>query len=139
MDYYDHSNINPKTILYDDACHLKKYVTNKSSMKFNLSTNRGKNLASKNICVDRFHFTSHVDSWCQLNYDPNKMEELKDVNTSVTEETNYWFGRFKFIFKHMNYERYHFLLYTLSDEFNKFRLLEKKYELVRKINGPSSK
>ncbi len=132
MDYIETSGSKPGHILYDDACHLSKYVTNKASEKFNNTTERGKIIASSIIACDRFHFCSHVDPWCKSHCDPDLYEGLKGVNTSVTEEINYWFGGFKHAFKHMNYDRYHFMLYIISDEFNKFRLVNYKYNQIRK-------
>ena len=54
----------------------------------------------------------------------------KGINTSVTEETNYYIGRFKHIFKHMNYPRFHFMLYIICDEFNRYKLIQKKYKVL---------
>ena len=122
----------PKTLIYDDGCSLKKYVTNKSSLLFKQTTERAKKLAETRIVVDRFHFKSHVDEWCRELCDPDLYDDLKDVNSSICEETNYWFSKYKYIFKHMNYERYHFLLYIVLDEFNEANLIRKIYENEKK-------
>ena len=122
----------PKTLIYDDGCSLKKYVTNKSSLLFKQTTERAKKLAETRIVVDRFHFKSHVDEWCREWCDPDLYDDLKDVNSSICEETNYWFSKYKYIFKHMNYERYHFLLYIVLDEFNEANLIRKIYENEKK-------
>ncbi len=128
MDFIEASKTQPEYIIYDDACHLAKMVKNKASNNFNNSTARGGILASKNIVCDRFHFKTHNDNWCKDNCDPDRFPGLKEVNTSVTEQTNFWFGGYKHALKHMGYERYHFMLYILSDEFNKFKLINLRYE-----------
>jgi len=83
------------------------------------------------VVVDRFHFKSHVDNYCALNNDPDLVEELKGVNTSVCEQTNYWFGGYKHILKHMNYEHFHFIIFILCDEYNKIKLVNQKYHSLR--------
>ena len=71
MDFIDESGKLPEFILYDDACHLAKWITNKASTDFNNKTFRGNILASKKIVCDLFHFKTHVDNWCRKNCDPN--------------------------------------------------------------------
>jgi hypothetical protein len=70
----------PKYIIYDDACHLSKYVINKAKFKFNNLTERGKLLSESIIVCDRFHFIKHVDNWCNEHCDPDKHEGLKGMN-----------------------------------------------------------
>lgn len=134
MDYIDLSLKIPKVFIYDDACHLKKYVTNKASDKFDAKSDRGKRLSNSLIVCDRFHFLTHVDDWCRANCDPDLYPVLENVNTSVCEQTNMWFGGFKHMFKHMNYSHFHFTLYILADEYNKNQLIHKEYELKIKYN-----
>ncbi len=133
MDFFDLTNTIPYYILYDDACHLAKWVTNKSSNNFDNTTDRGRILATKNIVCDRFHFKTHKDSWCKDRCDPDLFAGLTGVNTSVTEQINFWFGGFRYALKHMSYERYHFMLYILSDEYNKFTLINSKYDKIKLI------
>lgn len=122
----------PRFLIYDDGCTFAKYVMNKASQLFSKSTFRAIKLAETITVVDRFHFKSHVDVWCKKFCDPDLYDELKEVNTSVCEETNFWFGRYKHTFKHMNYERFHFLLYILCDEYNKFKLIDQLYNKAKK-------
>ena len=66
-----------------------------------------------------------------MNNDPDKLEELRDVNTSVWEQTNYWFGRYKHILKHMNYKHFHFMIYILCNEYNQEKINDKCYNAIR--------
>ena len=91
-------------VVYDDGCHLMKYIKNLSSDLFNPCTPRSLILQSSNYVVDRFHFKKHVDSVCEELCDANKYEELTGINTSIVEELNYWLSGYKHIFKHLNYE-----------------------------------
>jgi hypothetical protein len=119
IDYYDTW---PKYLVYDNSCKLRKYV--KESNDFNRSSSRAQTLIETSFVVDRFHFESHsaTDTYCKDHCDANKYEELVDINTSVSEEINFWFSGYKHLLKHMNYERFHFLIFILFDEFNNFKL-----------------
>ena len=64
-------------LIYDGACHLKKYATNSKRACITHTANR---IASLNIVVDRFHFSGHVDQWCKQNCDPDKFDGLKKVS-----------------------------------------------------------
>ncbi len=110
---------------------MEKYITNYSSKLFTIESPRSKVLSRTKVVVDRFHFKSHVDNYCALNNDPDLVEDLKGVNTSVCEQTNYWFGGYKHILKHMNYEHFHFIIFILCDEYNKIKLVNQKYHSLR--------
>ena len=56
-------------VIYDDACHLKKYACN--PVRCN-KTPTAQKLASLSTVVDRFHLAGHVDPWCQENCNPLK-------------------------------------------------------------------
>ena len=58
-------------IVYDDACHLKKYSVNRRGVS--------ERLADMDYRSDRFHFKNHVDNWCRANCNPDKSELLKNV------------------------------------------------------------
>ena len=64
-------------IIYDDACHLKKYACNPIRTS---ETDTTKHIAHCHIVVDRFHFPGHVDVWCKEHCNPNKLEELNQVD-----------------------------------------------------------
>ena len=129
MEYLEQSLIKPDIIVYDDACHLEKYV--QASNKFKRDSQRAQLLLQRTIVCDRFHFLLHKDKWCKENCDPDKIKELIGINTSVCEETNLWFGNFKHAVKHMNFERYNFFLFNLADEYNKFKIIHSQYEKKR--------
>ena len=63
-------------VIYDDACHLKKFATNKSR---STQTETSQRIALMKMVVDRFHFPGHVDSWCKKHCNPNDIDELKGV------------------------------------------------------------
>ena len=63
-------------IIYDDACHLKKFATNKTR---STQTETSQRIASMKMVVDRFHFPGHVDTWCKKNCNPNDCDELEGV------------------------------------------------------------
>ncbi len=112
----------PKYLVYDNSCKLRKYVM--ESNDFNRSSLRAQTLTETSYVVDRFHFESHsaTDTYCREHCDANKYEELLEINTSVSEEINFWFSGYKHLLKHMNYERFHFLIFILFDEFNNNKL-----------------
>lgn len=66
-------------MIYDDACHLKKFAMNKSRSK---QTETAGRIASMAMVVDRFHFPGHVDAWCKKNCNPDDFDELEGVRTS---------------------------------------------------------
>ena len=134
LDLIEISSDIPDIIIYDDACHLAKYVTNKSSNLFKNNSKRADVLSKKRFFCDRFHFIKHKDDWCQKNCNPDDIPELENINTVVCEETNKWFGGFKYALKHMNYGRFHLMLYILSDEYNKFKLVNNRYEKEKSLN-----
>jgi len=63
-------------VVYDDACHLKKFATNKTR---STKTDTSIRIAKMHMVVDRFHFPGHVDAWCKKNCNPDDFDELKDV------------------------------------------------------------
>ena len=69
--------------------------------------------------MDRFHFKAHRDHYCAQNNNPDTIAILDNVNTSVCEQTNYWFSGYKFLLKHMNYERFNFTIFVLLYTFFK--------------------
>ncbi len=134
LEIIENISTDPKMIIYDDACHLAKYILNKNNTgkRFDNSTERAKKLSSMKFAVDRFHFLTHTNLWCKNNCNPDLFDDLIGINTSVCEQTNYWFGRHKYIMKHMNYEHFHLFLFILSDEYNKFKLIDFEYLKIKK-------
>ena len=64
----------------------------------------------------------HTGINCRLNNDPALYAELKDVNTVVCEQVNFWLGKFKYILKHMSFYRFNFFLFVILDNYNKVKI-----------------
>ena len=112
---------------------MEKYITNhKNSTKFKIESSRSKILSNTKVVVDRFHYKTHVDGYCSLNNNPHSISDLDGINTSVCEQTNFWFGLYKHILKHMNYEHFHFIIFILCNEFNKEKLIDQRYTKEKK-------
>ena len=95
-------------ILYDDACHLKKFSENPKRANLNQYT---KLIASIPKHVDSFHFKNHVDKWCHQHCNPKDVRDLDNINTESCEQTFKWVNRFSAV-KSMNESRF-FLFFTL--------------------------
>ena len=66
-------------LIYDDACHLKKYAT------LSQRAATAEQIVSIDMAVDRLHFLGHVDLWCRKNCDPNSFKGLEDVSHNITD------------------------------------------------------
>ena len=99
---------NLKDILYDDACHLKKFSENEKRANKNDFT---RFLASVPKHVDNFHFKNHVDPWCHRMCNPKDARSLDGVNTESCEQTFKWVNKFTSV-KSMNESRF-FLFFTV--------------------------
>ena len=111
----------PVFTIYDDACHLKKYIENLKS--FNENKLRCTFFKSTKLVVDKFHIHNHVDElYCLKFCDPNKYSELDEINTVTCEETNIWLSPYKHSVKHMNKQRYLFFLFIMFDYYNQIIL-----------------
>ncbi len=66
-------------LVYDDACHLKKYACN--PVRCN-KTPTAERMASLTTVVDKFHFVGHVDPWCKEHCNPYKFKSLESVSVS---------------------------------------------------------
>ena len=80
-----------KNILYDDACHLKKFSENESRAGKNEFTQFLANIPKH---VDNFHFKNHVDPWCHKMCNPKDARSLDGVNTESCEQTFKWVNKF---------------------------------------------
>ena len=109
----------PKYLIYDDACHLKKFVEKNNIM---VKSIRGKFLANITYAIDRLHFSNHNDQWCRNNFDPDRIKDLEGVYTVVCEETNYWLSGYKHNLKHINLQRYHFFLINILNMYNEVKI-----------------
>ena len=116
----------PAVLVYDDACHLAKFLRNRLNslfVKFLLFSARkaggvgevGSAFRVMQIKVDRFHFPNHKDPWCKKNVDPNKctVPGFDTANTSAAEECFSWLARSKQVFRHMGESRFLFFMLRL--------------------------
>ena len=105
----------PKVINYDDACHLVKYARNHYRKKKQNSDT--KYMTEVSIVVDKFHFSNHVDKWCQEHCNPYKIKELDGVNTESCEQTFHWVNKFTSV-KSMNESRFFLFFIAIFDYHN---------------------
>ncbi len=111
----------PEFIIYDDACHLKRFADN-TIKKAKKPSNRLLNFASKKFVIDKLHFHGHTEAWCRTHCNPNNHQILNDVNTMVCEQINFLLGRFKHQMKHMNDGRFFVTAYTITNTLNNLKL-----------------
>jgi len=117
----------PEYIVYDDACHLKKFVEARWD-----NSERAQVFKTKKFVVDKLHITGHTDHNCRATCHPDLFNDLKPINTVVVEQINFWVGPFKYMTKHMNYYRYNFFLYIVFDQYNTL-LLDGRFSLVEEL------
>jgi len=89
--------------------------------------------SKKTFVVDKLHIQGHVDEWCRINCDPIWYPQILAANTVVCEQINYWIGKYKYIMKHMNSDRYNFYMYILFNEYNKLKVNGKYYTVQKQI------
>ena len=61
----------PPTVVYDDGCHLTKYLHNHFDIDL-ASTPASIPLKQTPFSIDRAHFKNHVGRWCREEMDPDK-------------------------------------------------------------------
>ncbi|KXJ06830.1 uncharacterized protein LOC114576501 [Exaiptasia diaphana] len=97
-------------LVYDDACHLRKYAQNPIRSEL---TEQTKTLRDIEIVVDKMHMRGHVDPWCKKHCDSRKIEELAEVDTEVCEQSFSWLSLYKKMTRKMNQEHFMFLVLYL--------------------------
>ena len=68
--------VSAEFIIYDDACHLRKYSRNPVRTTLTKETEQ---LASTEMVVDKMHMRGHTDKWCSDNCDASKFKSLNKV------------------------------------------------------------
>jgi hypothetical protein len=123
--YHKDGIVKPKVLVYDDACHLLKFLRNRPNSLLCRTLLRG-----MAIVCDRFHFPNHKDPWCKANVDPGKctVPGFSKANTQAGEEAFSWMARSKHIFRNMN--EAHFLFFML-----RLVHLRNKYLCTMKLNA----
>ena len=89
-----------KVLIHDNACKFAAFVKNRAGSNEIMS-----HLANLDMRVDRHHFKNHVGEKCKKNHNPDDCEVLDGVNTSIMEQTNSWFGRYRHSARYMNQAR----------------------------------
>ena len=95
----------PQLLGYDDACHLYLFVHNSARYACHTHLNSdfrtvwARIKESTHFFIDRFHFSNHVDAWCQQNMSPFRDEvkqRLEGCNTEICEQTFKWLAKYKY-------------------------------------------
>ena len=115
LDLISFSNELPKFLIYDNACHLDKYLEHN---KIKTISERGKKLKESHFVIDRLHIKNHVRQNCHINYNADLHEDLFKLNTVVCEKANYWLSGYKHAMKHMSQDRFNFFLYIILNIYN---------------------
>ena len=68
---------------------MKKFAENPIR---STATETAKRIAGLHIVVDKFHFSGHVDSWCQQNCNPYAYKELDNVSKYYFEKQGLYNG-----------------------------------------------
>ena len=118
-----------KNILYDDACHLKKFSENEKRAEKNEFTRFIANVPKH---VDNFHFKNHVDPWCHKMCNPKDARSLDGVNTESCEQTFKWVNKFTSV-KPMNESRFFMFFTVIFDLHNLYKTGE-----LRSVAHPGS-
>ncbi|CAF4478289.1 unnamed protein product [Rotaria socialis] len=88
----------PKTIVYDDCCHVVKHIIDYFPNYFR-QTPASTFLYHSSFTIDAYHYRNHTDKWCQQYLNPNENEVVKRFNTQSAEQSNSWIKRFAKQFK----------------------------------------
>jgi hypothetical protein len=129
LDILQHSESTCNYLIYDNACSLQHFL---KLRKIETLSPRGAILQSMTFIIDRLHIKNHVNPNCHANFDANDFEDLLKVNTVVCEETNFWLSRFKYIMKHMNFQRFNFFLFIILDKYNEEKIKTRLNEIKKK-------
>ena len=69
-------------IIYDDACHIKKYCVNPVQQKVTAVSKRL--MGKMAMVVEKLQFRNHVDLWCKGNCNPHDQNELREVSVCLS-------------------------------------------------------
>lgn len=110
-------------VLYDDVCHLKKYIQKETRLQAVDDKDSALYLArAVQYFLDRFHVRNHVVQCMEL-YGINHQSEdiqkdLKNVNSQACEAMYKWLSAFKSITMNMSYSTYIVFAMCLFHEHN---------------------
>ena len=102
-------------VVHDDACHLWRYATARST-----ESTMALSLAFPNMAyiTDRLHGQGHTDKWCLENCQPDNDHNkplVKNVNTSICEQTFSILSRYKHAIRHMAKDTCHLFAEEVVD------------------------
>ena len=107
-------------LVHDNACKFAAFVKNRKELSPIMS-----HLASHDYRVDRHHYKNHIGATCKKNNNPDDCELLDGVNTSVMEQVNAWFGRYRHSARYMNAPRFNLYLPLACHLNNRFRVYKR--------------
>ena len=107
-------------LVHDNACKFAAFVKNRKELSPIMS-----HLASLDYRVDRHHYKNHIGATCKKNNNPDDCELLDGVNTSVMEQVNAWFGRYRHSARYMNAPRFNLYLLLACHLNNRFRVYKR--------------
>jgi hypothetical protein len=106
---------------YDNACRLLLMAKNPKRLTAAAPPLAHSLVNDCNLVVDHFHFEGHTGAFCAMNCSPYKFAELHKANMSVAEQRFHWFAKFNGIMRHMNKERFEFMLMVITGLDHKMR------------------
>jgi len=77
---------------------------------------------NKKFVVDKLHIQNHTDHNCRETCHPNLFPDLKNINTMVCEQINFWLSKYKFITKHMHITRFHLYIFIILNQYNQIKI-----------------
>ena len=92
-----------KVLIHDNACRFSAFVKKRSKQNPIME-----HISGLDMRLDRHHYKNHVGENCRANHDPDMCQLLQNVNTSIMEQVNAWFGRFRHSARYMNQARFSF-------------------------------
>ena len=117
----------PDVLVYDDACHLRRFVQNKNN--FVQVTPANEKISNLEIVCDKLHYRNHTDPWCREHTNPYKHPIANETNTEICEQIFSWLAQYKNIVR--GFDESTFLIYIclICDLYN-----INKLEKIRKNN-----
>ena len=107
----------PQFLIYDAACKLMSFCIKRAK-----PSTRANILSKINYVVDKLHIKGHIGKNCKKYCHPDKFPFLKELNSVVCEQKNFWLGRYKFSLKHMSACRYLFFIFIVCDAYNQLNI-----------------
>jgi len=113
-----------RVLIHDNACRFAAFLKKRIGANHILQ-----HLYDLDIRVDRHHFKNHIGEKCKANHNPDDCELLDGVNTSIMEQVNSWFGRYRHSARYMNSARFAFYLLLACHLNNTFRLYKRQNDV----------